>query len=102
MSSNNIKRSLEDLPNVGCEAPDIAHSMVDEAEFARTWIHDCILRQHTKQSGDDRLSAETRKMIKAKSYYTYISLSQNIHHDMQEKANSLLSTRARPLSANNK
>jgi len=91
MKPNSIKRTLNDLPDVGsCEKEDITHAMKDEAEFSSSWIHDSILRRYIRKTGDERLSADTRKLIKAKSYDDYIALSKCIHRMLQKKAKALL------------
>lgn len=90
MRCEKVKQSLDALPDMGCELEDIAHSMRDEAESMRRWINDCILRQHMKNLGHDRLSANTRKLIKAKSYVSYIDLSRQITRDMQHHLKALM------------
>jgi hypothetical protein len=91
MRSERIKQTLNDLPDVGsCEKEDITRAMTDEAEFSSSWIHDSILRRYIKNTGDERLNADTRKLIKAKSYDDYINLSKRIHRTLQEKARALL------------
>nr|MBI1231936.1 hypothetical protein [Cytophagales bacterium] len=91
MRSDRVKQALNALPEVGDEARDIVHSMKDEAESMRRWINDCILRQHMRNVETDRLSAETRTLIKAKSYDAFIDLSQGIHRDMKKTADALVS-----------
>ncbi len=65
--------------------------MKDDAEFSSSWIHDSLLRRYIKKTGDDRLNADTRKLIKAKSYDDYISFSKRVHRTLQKKAAALLS-----------
>ncbi len=92
MKPEKIKQTLNDLPDVGsCEKEDITHAMKDEAEFSSSWIHDSLLRQYIRKTGDDRLNADARKLIKAKSYDDYIELSKSIHRTLQKKAKVLLS-----------
>jgi|GEM_PF-3051364 len=92
MKPEKIKQTLNDLPDVGsCKKEDITRAMKDEAEFSSSWIHDSILRRYIKKTSDDRLNADTRKLIKAKSYDDYINLSKRIHRTLQEKARALLS-----------
>ncbi|MBI1300064.1 MAG: hypothetical protein GC137_00260 [Alphaproteobacteria bacterium] len=91
MRSDTVKQALNDLPSMDNEQIDILCSMRDDADSIRKWINDCILRQHIKKIGTDRLSAETRTLIKVKSYDAYIGLSLGIHRDMQDTADALLS-----------
>ena len=91
MKNTAIEQELESLPDLGCEGEDIAHAMRDESEFSRNWINDCILTRHIKKTGNDRLSAKTRKLIKIKSYTTYISLSKKLCNDLQKQMKKLLS-----------
>ncbi len=91
MTSEKLKQTLNDLPDVGsCEKEDITRTMEDDAEFSSNWIHDSILRRYIKKTGEDRLSTDTSKLIKAKSYDDYIALSKRIHRKLQEKAKTLL------------
>lgn len=90
MGVKQVKQSCEIVHEIGHEEEDIAYSMRDEAEFSRSWINDCILRQHTRKSGNDRLSANTRKLIKVQSYNEYIRLSQKLHRDLKVIAQALL------------
>ena len=92
MRPERIKQTLNDLPDVGsCEKEDIMYAMEDAAEFSTSWIHDAILRRYVSKTGDKRLNADTRKLIKARSYDDYITLSKCIHRTLQEKARALLS-----------
>lgn len=91
MEHKKLKQTLNALPDVGsCEKEDIIRAMNDEAEFSSSWIHDSLLRRYIKKTGDERLSADTRKLIKAKSYDDYIALSKRIHRTLQGKAKALL------------
>ena len=91
MKSDNIKQELDALPDLGCEEEDIICSIRDEAEFSRSWINDCILRRHIKKTGEVRLSADTRKLIKAKSYDDYIALSKSLQRNLKKQAKALIS-----------
>jgi len=92
MERKKLKQTLSDLPDVGlCEKEDITRAMQDEAEFSSSWIYDSLLRRYIRKTGDERLSADTRKLIKAKSYDDYIALSKCIHRALQENAKALLS-----------
>jgi len=91
MEHKKLKQTLNDLSDVGsCEKEDITHAMEDNAEFSSSWIHDSLLRRYIKKTGDERLSADTRMLIKAKSYDDYIALSKRIHRDLKGKAEALL------------
>ncbi len=90
MGNEKTKQSYKMLEEIGYEEEDIAYSMRDEAEFSRNWINDCILRQHMRKSGNDRLSANTRKLIRVQSYKEYIRLSQKLHRDLKVIAQALL------------
>ncbi len=91
MERKKLKQTLNDLPEVGlCEKEDITRAMKDEAEFSSSWIHDSLLRRYIKKTGEERLSADTRMLIKAKSYDDYIALSKRIHCDLRKKMKALL------------
>ena len=79
MERKELKQTLKDMPDIGCEEEDIAYSMQEEAEFSRSWINDALLRRYIRKTGEERLSADTRKLIKARSYDDYIALSKRIH-----------------------
>lgn len=91
MNKRTIKQELDNLPDIDSEEEDIVCAMRDEAEFSRNWINDCILRQHSKKIGDNRLNARTRKLIKVKSYMTYIGLSKKLQNNLKRKEKALLS-----------
>jgi hypothetical protein len=90
MSKNIIKNELNSLPDIACEKEDITCAMKDEAEFSRSRINDSLLRRYIKQTGDNRLNARTRKLIKIKSYDTYISLRKKLHKDLKRQVKELL------------
>ena len=91
MSNHTIKQELDNLPDIDSEEEDIVCAMNDEAEFSRNWINDCILRRYSKKIGDNRLSARIRKLIKIKSYMTYIGLSKKLQNNLRRKEKALLS-----------
>jgi hypothetical protein len=91
MGTEQTKQSYEISHEIGHEEEDIAYSMRDEAEFLRSWINDCLLRQYIRKSGNDRLDANTRKLIKVTAYNEYIRLSQKLHKDLKMIAQALLS-----------
>lgn len=84
-------QTIENIPDVGrCEKEDIINAMQENAEFSRSWINDSILRRYIKKTGDERLNADTRKLIKAKSYDDYIELSKSIQRNLKKQAQALL------------
>jgi len=85
MGNNIIKQELNDLPEIACEKEDIIFAMKDEAEFLRNWINDSLLRRYVKKTGDKRLNARMRNLIKIKSYDTYINLSKSLHKDLKKQ-----------------
>jgi len=90
-AKNSMQIELDKFPDIGCEKEDIVCAMKDEAEFSRNWINDSLLRRYIKKSGDDRLDAKTRKLIKLKSYETYISYSKELRRDLCKQTKILLS-----------
>jgi len=78
------------IDKIGYEEEDIAYTMRDEAEFSRSWINDCLLRQYSKKTGEKRLSINTRKLIKVQSYNEYIRLGKELHQKLRIKAQVLL------------
>ncbi len=90
MCTGRTKQSDEVLNKIGYEEEDIAYTMRDEAEFSRNWINDCLLRQYSKKAGEERLSVNTRKLIKVQSYNEYLRLGKELHRKMKEQAQTLL------------
>ncbi|MBI1301214.1 MAG: hypothetical protein GC137_06080 [Alphaproteobacteria bacterium] len=91
MTKKKIKEELEIYAASGSEVEDITKAMTDDAEFARSWLHDFIIQQNTKKNGNKRFSAEERILMKVKSYKAYIQLSMTIQASMEATANKLLS-----------
>lgn len=89
MRRERIKQTLNDLSDVGCEEEDIVYAMREEVEFSRSWINDSILRCYIRKTGDKRLSADTRELIKVKSYDTYISFSEELQRDLMKQIEAL-------------
>lgn len=91
MQNENTQLEFEALPFAANEVEDISKAMADDAEFARSWLHDFIIQQNIKKTGNKRFSAEERLLMKVKSYKAYIQLSETIRDSMDATANKLLS-----------
>ena len=91
MNINAIREQLNSFPDIICEKEDIICAMKDEAEFSRAWVNDGLLRRYIKETGDKRLDVRTRKLIKIKSYNTYIDLSNQLRKSLQKQKKELLS-----------
>ncbi len=90
MGTEKTKQSCRMIDEIGYEEEDIAYTMRDEAEFSRSWINDCLLRQYSKKTGEKRLSVNTRKLIKVQSYNEYIRLGKELHQNLRATAQNLL------------
>ncbi len=91
IANDPMQQELDDLPDIACEKEDIIYSMKEEAEFSKNWISDGLLRRYINKTGDKRLSVRTRKLIKVKSYVTYINYSKELHKRLRKQVKLLLS-----------
>ncbi len=89
MRNSNTKQEPKTVERIGCEEQDIAYTMSEEAAFSRNWINDCLLRQYVRKTGEKRLCANTRKLIKMQSYNEYIRLSSRLRRSLEAKAQNL-------------